>query len=112
MAFRVLVDPAALIEAEEAFLWLLERSPRDAERWFHGLWTAIESLAELPTRCPLAPESLALRRGIRQRLFGKPPNVYRILFVVVNDEVRILRIRHGARKRLERPGVEDAPGDR
>ena len=101
MAFRVLVDPAALLEAEETFLWLRQRAPGEAARWFHGLWVAIDSLQEMPTRCALAPESLALRRSIRQLLFGKPPDVYRVLFVVVNDEVRVLRIRHGARKRLD-----------
>lgn len=106
MAFRVLVDPAALVEAEEALLWLHQRAPKEAERWFHGLWTAIESLQEMPTRCPLAPESPALRRSIRQLLFGKPPDVYRVLFVVVNDEVRVLRIRHGAREQLEEEDID------
>jgi plasmid stabilization system protein ParE len=104
MAFRVLIDPAALVEAEEAFLWLHQRAPREALRWFHGLWKAIESLGEMPTRCPLAPESLVLRRSLRQLLFGRAPYVYRVLFLVVNDEVRILRIRHGARKRIGRQG--------
>ena len=107
MAFRVLVDPAALVEAEETFLWLRRRAPREAEGWFHGLWAAIGSLQEMPTRCPLARESNVLRRTIRQLLFGRPPNVYRVLFVVVNDEVRVLRIRHGARRRLERLDPEE-----
>ena len=107
MAFRVLVDPAALVEAEEAFLWLRQRAPNEAVRWFHGLWKAVDSLQEMPTRCPLSQESLVLRRSIRQLLFGKPPDVYRILFVVVNDEVRVLRIRHGAKRGLEQPDLED-----
>ena len=102
MAFRVLVDPVALVEAEEAYLWLLERAPREARAWFDGLWKAIESLRDMPNRCPIAAESIALERSIRQLLFGKPPDVYRVLFVVVNDEVRILRIRHGARGGLGR----------
>src|SRR5262245_17302505 len=97
MAFRVLVDPAALAEAEEHFLWLRERAPREAQRWFQGLWNAVELLAEMPNRCSLAPEGHALERTIRQLLFGRPPHIHRILFVVVNDEVRILRIRHAAR---------------
>jgi plasmid stabilization system protein ParE len=75
MAFRVLVDPAALVEAEQALLWHRHRAPREAGRWFHGLWAAIDSLQEMPTRCPLAPESLALRQSIRQLLFGRPPAV-------------------------------------
>ena len=100
MAFRVLVDPTALAEAEEALHWRRQRAPREALRWFHELWRAIESLQEMPTRCPLAPESLVLRRAVRQLLFGRRPDVYRVLFIVVNDEVRVLRIRHGARQRL------------
>lgn len=107
MAFRVLVDPAAISEADETFLWLRRRAPGEAVRWFHGLRAAIDSLQEMPTRCALAPESLALRRSVRQLLFGKPPDVYRVLFVVVNDEVRVLRIRHGARGQLDRLDPED-----
>jgi hypothetical protein len=38
-------------------------------------------------------------------LFGKPPHVYRVLFTVVNDEVRVLRIRHGARSQLEEEDI-------
>jgi len=50
----------------------------------------------LPTRI-----GVPRRRSIRQLLFGKAPHVYRVLFVVVNDEVRVLRIRHAARKGLD-----------
>ena len=53
----------------------------------------------MPTRCPVAPEARAIYREIRQLLFGKPPNVHRILL----DEVRILSIRHGARSPFD-PG--------
>jgi plasmid stabilization system protein ParE len=100
MAFRVLVDPIALAEAEDSFRWMRRRAPQEAARWFVNLWRAIESLQVMPTRCSLAPEALALRRSVRQLLFGKAPHVYRVLFVIVNDEVRVLRIRHGARKGL------------
>jgi hypothetical protein len=37
---------------------------------------------------------------VRQLLYGKRQGVYRILFLMGTDTVRIISIRHGARQRL------------
>jgi plasmid stabilization system protein ParE len=66
--------------------------------WFDGLCDAVESLAELPYRCALAPESGLRQKGVRQLLYGEGRSVYRILYRVRDENVEILTIRHGRRR--------------
>lgn len=70
-----------------------------AARWFNGLERAIKSLRQSPRRCSLAPESKG-KSMVRQLLYGRRSNLYRILFEVMEDEkiVFVLHIRHAARR--------------
>ena len=59
----------------------------------------------MPYRVEITVKALAdienARIKIRQLLIGKREGVYRVLFVIEEETVYILRIRHGARGRLE-----------
>jgi plasmid stabilization system protein ParE len=77
-----------------------------AERWLDGIEDAILSLREFPNRCPLARESREFPEEIRQFLYGRRAGKYRILFVIRNDEVRILHVRHGARRWMRGDQIE------
>jgi plasmid stabilization system protein ParE len=104
MAFRVEVAPQAEQDADTILEWLLSRHAGEAGlRWFLRLREAIESLAEMPGRCPLAPENASVSFEMRQLLYGRKPHVYRILFTIEDDMVYALRIRHGRRRRLDEP---------
>ncbi len=97
MTYKLIVTPTADAEAMEAFAWYAERSEEAAQRWHEGLTRAIDSLARLPTRCPVSEaDSRALGCEVRLLLYGKRRGVYRILFSIVGDTVWILRIRHSA----------------
>jgi plasmid stabilization system protein ParE len=85
---------------DDAYLWIAERAPDNATKWFNGLEAAIYSLEDFPERCPLAEESKAFDVEIRQLVYGKRVGAYRILFTIVGDAVHILHVRHGRRKRL------------
>jgi hypothetical protein len=43
-------------------------------------------------------------------LYGKPPHLYRVLFIVRGDRVYVLHVRHGARQTME-PGEIEIPGE-
>ena len=101
MRYEVDVTAQATGEAEEAYLWILARSPAGAARWWNGLEAAILSLEEMPARCPLAPEDPEFEEEIRELLYGKREHRYRILFTIRQDTVVVLHIRHGARKYLK-----------
>jgi plasmid stabilization system protein ParE len=102
MAYRIEVSDTADGEADQAYLWLSQRSPELAARWYQGLLEAYETLSEYPERCPLAPENAAFPDvEVRQLLYGRGRNAYRIRFCIVPaDTVRILHVRHAARRRL------------
>ena|SRR5688572_16982711 len=100
MKHRVVTTLLALADMESAYEWIAERSPLNAERWKQRLLKTIDSLELFPARCGLAPEAQLLGREIRQLLFGKRRGIYRILFEIRDDEVVVLRIRHGAMKFL------------
>jgi plasmid stabilization system protein ParE len=97
VSYNVIVTPTADAEAMDALDWYLQRSPDAAQQWHAGLTRAIDSLAKLPTRCPVSEEdSKALGCEVRLLLYGRRRGVYRILFSIVGDAVWILRIRHSA----------------
>ena len=58
----------------------------------------------MPKRCPLARENKYFSKEIRQLLYGRGRNTYRILFTVIEEgevpTVCILHIRYGAQQAL------------
>jgi plasmid stabilization system protein ParE len=101
MNYKLIFQPPALDDLESAYLWVRESAPEAAERWFNGLVDALETLRQFPERCGLAPENDYFDQEIRQLLHGRRSGVYRILFTIFEKEVRVLHIRHAARKPLE-----------
>src|SRR3954452_15976239 len=97
MVFRIEIDPAAAADIEEIHDWFVDRSPEWAERWRRGLFKAIQTLKKLPRRCPRVPERESYGGEVRQLLYGKRSSVYRVVFSIEGDLVRILAVIHGAR---------------
>jgi plasmid stabilization system protein ParE len=101
MAFRVETSAQAESDANSILEWLLsEHAGETGIRWFLALDDAIASLATFPERCPLAAETGRFPFAVRQPLYGRKPHVYRILFTIEGDVVKVLHIRHGRRKPL------------
>ncbi|OFV93781.1 MAG: hypothetical protein A3G76_03735 [Acidobacteria bacterium RIFCSPLOWO2_12_FULL_65_11] len=102
MDFRVELSEQAQRDIAGIYDWLESRQAGDAgEHWFIALRTAIASLANLPSRCHLAPENADSPVELRQLLYGRTPHIYRILFAIESDTVQVLHIRHGRRRRIE-----------
>jgi plasmid stabilization system protein ParE len=75
------------------------------------LLQAIESLSQMPKRCSIARENEFFSQEIRQLIYGRGRNLYRILFTIIEGQevstVRILYIRHAAQQTLgEEPESE------
>src|SRR5215471_12731604 len=103
--WRVIVELPAQRDIAEARLWLAERDPDAADRWFNGIYDTIGSLEIFPERCPLAPESKFFSREVREIFHGRRQHKYRILFTTSESEVHILHVRHGARLALGESGA-------
>jgi plasmid stabilization system protein ParE len=102
MTFRVELTSEAEGDADTILEWLLSHhAGLTGMNWFKALEDAIDSLAEFPGRCALAPESRMFPREVRHLLYGHKPHVYRILFTIEGGSVYVLHIRHGRREQLK-----------
>ena len=106
MSFRLVVVRPAETDAEEIYLHILARSPQGAAAWYRAFLACVERIAREPLACSFAPENREFDFDLRQALFrtrqGSP---YRCVFTVVNDEVRILRIRGRGQRLLGRADI-------
>jgi plasmid stabilization system protein ParE len=100
MTYRVELTAQASRNLKRIFRHINAESSPQAFAWFNDLETAILSLDEHPERSPATLENPALRH----LLFGKKPNVYRVIFSIEESArvVRVVHIRHGARQPLRR----------
>ncbi|MEJ1937897.1 type II toxin-antitoxin system RelE/ParE family toxin [Nostoc sp. NIES-2111] len=96
--YQIVIQPSAQQAIEEAYLWFSNDSARKARIWLEALYKAISSLENMPSRCSLAFENNFFEEEIRQLIYGKGRNTYRILFTIVDDSVQILFVRHAAQK--------------
>lgn len=88
--------------------WLNTRSPTGAIRWEKALADAIRRLGENPLGYGEAPERVRSPVKLLQILFKTPKGKnYRAVFVIVGDEVRVLRIRRPHQRIMRR---RDMPG--
>ncbi len=100
MAFEVRLQLLAENDLDEAYLWAAKSAPETAGLWLARFQAALLTLAEQPERCGFAPEHKKLKRELRQLLFGRKPNVFRAVFLIDGNVVRIVRIRRGSRRQL------------
>ncbi len=97
MSFNVIVTDEAEGDLKEAARWIAQYSTERAAIWYFEITETIESLQDFPLRCPLAPESKTFSTEIRHLLFDK----YRILFIIDDENVYVLRVMHGAQDTLK-----------
>ncbi len=102
MSFRVLLEPRAHQQFKQ-ITRLSERSPSGAEHWLDAFDDAIEQLERNADGCSLAPENSLVKREIRQTLFKTPRGrMYRMVFTIVESDVRVLAIRGPGQAPLKR----------
>jgi toxin ParE1/3/4 len=103
LAYRVELTSRAARDLRDIAAWIHAAESVAAARWLDRLEDAILTLERFPKRCPVAPKSRNSTLRLRQLLFGRGTNVYRIIFEIVEStkQVYVLAIRHGARDAAE-----------
>ena len=98
MAYLVKLTSRAERDLAHLFEEINAKHSDAAQKWYGHLKEAILSLDERPNRCPVTPETAKLRH----LLFGRKPNIYRVIYRVMarQKSVEILHVRHGARRKL------------
>lgn len=70
-------------------------SEKVAQKWFHGILAALDTLRENPLQYGLAHESDDFPFELRQLLYGSGKRItHRALFRIDGDVVQVLTVRH------------------
>ena len=105
--YDIVFAPSAFEDLTVILEWLSREASEKVPEWYAAIKAHIQTLDHLPERCPYAPENgLWGSEELRQLLFQDYPSKYRIIFTVTKSSVRILNIRHGARRYLHEEGPE------
>ena len=110
MVFQVEITPIAASQIDLAYRWYREQNPGFADLWFRGFMNAIATLQKYPQRCALATEHEIFPEEVRQLLYGKSKNRYRVLFTIRDNTVYLLCIRHSAQQPLTLDELEELDG--
>lgn len=98
MPYQVKLTAKAEWDVDGILRWFHDqRATAAGGRWLGLLMARIDTLEKHPERCRLAAEADELGIELRELLIGKRHGTFRILFVVTEQTVSILHIRHGAR---------------
>ncbi len=108
MTFQIFVHRLAREDLQEAYDRAARHAPSTADRWLDRFHRTLQTLSQNPDRCPMARESSKVNRELRELLFGRRPNVFRVIFSIRDDLVHVLRIRRAQRRFLTRGQIEDA----
>ena len=99
--YEIVFAPTAYEDLKQILQWLEQEAPAKVFEWYAAIKAEIQTLSQMPERCPIAPENgLWGEEELRQLLFQNYPSKYRIFFHVSVNSVHILSIRHGARRFL------------
>lgn len=85
MIYRIIIKAQAQSDLDETYRRIAQGSAERAAQWYNGIVDAIASLANFPERCAFARENAFFPEDIRQLLYGKRGNVYRVLFTIAQD---------------------------
>ena len=99
-AYRILLAKRAAADLQNIFDHIAKDSVRNAAKMVSVIFDAIEGLKIFPHRNVLADQ----HPKVKNRIHTLPVRPY-VVFFSVNDDgrvVRVLRVRHGAMRRLKR----------
>src|ERR1700681_3139535 len=102
MVYRVRLTPRAAGDADAIYRRVTAEAPFAGHRWYRKLIGTLQSLDTFPERGQIVEKLSRSEHLVRRILFGRKPNVYRIYYSIEGETVRILHIRHGARRE---PGI-------
>jgi len=95
--YRVVITARAKSDLRQYYQRAARHASHAATSWLRRFEAGLKSLSKQPHRCQIALESARVEQEVREYLFGRGLSVYRALFVIASEEVRILHIRWAGR---------------
>jgi mRNA-degrading endonuclease RelE of RelBE toxin-antitoxin system len=96
MNYRIVILPSAKADIKKAARRMRQYSREKANTWVDGIYEAINSLSAYPARCAVIPFGKVFDEEIRQLLYGKRREAYRILFTIQDEVIYVLCVLHHA----------------
>ena len=93
MKYLVQLSPGVDEEILAAASYIAHESEPSAEKWLGGIYEAIQSLRSMPERCGVIRENEEFKEELRELQYKS----HRIIFVLEEQIVRIVHVRHAAR---------------
>jgi plasmid stabilization system protein ParE len=94
MSFEVRLLARAEHNFDTLINWIAANSPSSLSKWFDTYEDILKRLEREPLSFGFAPENDVIGNSVRQAIFRTGKGfVYRLLFVVIGNQVRILHIR-------------------
>lgn len=107
MNYAVIIQPRAEEDVQEIYYWLRKRSPLGAVRWYATLLSTLLDLSKDAERFGQANEAKWLGRDVRECFFKtRQGRRYRLLFIIVDLEVLILRVWRPGQRSIRRRDVD------
>lgn len=99
---QLIVAPKAALELQKIHYHIAKDSPQNAESMILRIMDALELLRTVPHRAALPTHQVGPKHPVRSVIV----HPYIVYFRAIDGErvVRVLRIRHGARRSLKRFG--------
>ncbi|HQU45686.1 MAG TPA: type II toxin-antitoxin system RelE/ParE family toxin [Pirellulales bacterium] len=108
MKYQVVLHRLARDDLDRAYLHVARYAPRTAARWIDRFEDSLQRLERHPQRCGAARENRKTAMDLREFHFGKRPYVFRVIFNIDDQFVRILRILRAQRRPLSSAEIEEA----
>ena len=96
MSYQVRLTQEAKSNIAAISGYIAKDSPANARRWRNRIRERIGSLKDFPTRHEIIYLASLVGRDVRHTIFG----VYNILYAIVESDVVVIAVRHGARQPL------------
>lgn len=94
MTYRLRILHQARREAIDIFEWLSQHSHAGAVRWWNAFESSAQTVSTRPLSYAIAPENEFVDYEVRHFVFKtRRGRLYRALFTIVEDEVRVLHVR-------------------
>ena len=87
-----------MADLEQYYRFAWKSGGNQASAWYERFVEQLKSLDRAPERCPIARESKRVFLEVRELHYGRRANVFRILFTIDGDAVRVLRIVRAQRR--------------
>jgi plasmid stabilization system protein ParE len=105
--FEVRILRLARNDVDSILTWISKQSPLGAKRWYEAFQRTANSLSTEPYSHALAPEASMVTEPVRQTFFKtKSGRLYRLVFLIVDQQVRILRVRGPGQELLQADELE------